>query len=246
MKLRMPSGLALVASLLVAALPLQAAAPSLPDLTGVWSPVGTGTRGQGAGDSALPLRPEAKRRHDAFNEIVGPTGDTPGGVCLGAGMPGMLMGGGNYPMEIIQRPEQITMIFELHGEVRRVYFGDRNMAPKDRVPGRSGYSSGRWEGNVLVIETTQLVEQLDQRTTPHSDKAVIVERYRVEGPDAQGRRTLVADVTLTDPEFYTQSLGFTRRWTEVPGGHLMPYDCNEEFWFARLEELAEKAGRKLP
>jgi hypothetical protein len=245
-KLRMPSGLALVASLLVAALPLQAAAPSPPDLTGVWSPVGTGTRGQGGGDSALPLRPEAKRRHDAFNEIVGPTGDTPGGVCLGAGMPGMLMGGGNYPMEIIQRPEQITMIFELHGEVRRVYFGDRNMAPKDRVPGRSGYSSGRWEGNVLVIETTQLVEQLDQRTTPHSDKAVIVERYRVEGPDAQGRRTLVADVTLTDPEFYTQPLGFTRRWTEVPGGHLMPYDCNEEFWFARLEELAEKAGRKLP
>ncbi len=246
MKLRRQYGLALVATLLAVALPLQAAAPSPPDLTGVWSPVGSGTRGQGAGNSSLPLRPEAKRRHDAFNEIVGPTGDTPGGVCLGAGMPGMLMGGGSYPMEIIQRPEQITMIFELHGEVRRVYFGDRNMTLKDRVPGRSGYSSGRWEGNVLVIETTQLVEQLDQRTTPHSEEALIVERYRVEGPDGQGRRTLVADVTLTDPKFYTQPLSFTRRWTEVPGGHLMPYDCNEEFWFARLEELAEKAGRKLP
>lgn len=236
------------AGVALAALPARAAAPSLPDLNGIWSPVGTGTgggRGAGAGE-ALPLRPEAKQRFDAFNAIVSPTGDTPGGVCLGAGMPGMLMGGGGYPMEVIQQPRQITMIFELHGEVRRVYFGDRNAAPKDRVPGRSGYSSGRWEGNELVIETTSLVEQLDQRTTPHSAEAVIVERYRVEGPDSQGRRTLVADVTMTDPKFYTQPVVFTRRWTEVPGGHLLPYECNEELWFNRVEELAKKAGRKVP
>ncbi|MDQ2642020.1 MAG: hypothetical protein M3Y79_15735 [Pseudomonadota bacterium] len=236
------------AGIALAALPASAAAPSPPDLNGIWSPVGTGTggaRGEGAGQS-LPLRPEAKQRHDAFNAIVSPTGDTPGGVCLGAGMPGMLMGGGGYPMEIIQQPRQITMIFELHGEARRVYFGDRNAPVKDRVPGRSGYSSGRWEGNELVIETTSLVEQLDQRTTPHSEHAVIVERYRVEGPDGQGRRVLVADVTMTDPEFYAQPVKFTRRWTEVPGGHLLPYECNEEFWFNRVEELAKKAGRKLP
>jgi len=250
MKRRGIASLAAVVAAVIAlaALPASAAAPSPPDLNGVWSPVGTGTggaRGEGAGQS-LPLRPEAKQRHDAFNAIVSPTGDTPGGVCLGAGMPGMLMGGGGYPMEIIQQPRQITMIFELHGEVRRVYFGDRNAPVKDRVPGRSGYSSGRWEGNELVIETTSLVEQLDQRTTPHSEHAVIVERYRVEGPDTQGRRVLVADVTMTDPEFYAQPVKFTRRWTEVPGGHLLPYECNEEFWFNRVEELAKKAGRKLP
>ena len=32
-----------------------------------------------------------------------------------------------------------------------------------------------WEGDVLVVETNNLVEQLDQRTTPHSDEALIVE-----------------------------------------------------------------------
>src|SRR5690606_11978470 len=119
------------------------------------------------------------------------------------GMPAVLLGAGGYPMEIIQRPEQVTMIFELHGEVRRVYFGEHNVPEKDRVPGRNGYSSGRWEGDTLVIETNNLVEQLDQRTTPHSADATIVERFRIDGADAQGRRVLTAEVTMTDPAFYT-------------------------------------------
>jgi hypothetical protein len=230
-------------------LSLQAAA-SPPDLTGVWSSIGGATRAPAGGAPApaqrSPLRPEARQRHDAFNALVAPTGDTPGGVCLGAGMPGVLAGAGGYPMEIIQRPEQMTVIFELHGETRRIYFGARNTPEKDRVPGRNGYSSGRWEGDVLVVETTELVEQLDQRTTPHSEDAVIVERYRVEPADAQGRRVLVADVTMTDPKFYTEPVKLTYRWAQVKDGHLLPYDCNEEMWRDRLDSLAGKAGVKLP
>jgi hypothetical protein len=234
---------------MLAVVPMLSPAAAAPDLTGVWAVVGgsaTGTTAAAGGGQRPPLREDAKRRHDEFNAIVGPTGDTPGGVCLGAGMPGVLLGGGGYPMEIIQRPEQITIIYELHGETRRVYFGDRNTPEADRVPGRTGYSSGRWEDDVLVVETNNLVEQLDQRTTPHSEEATIVERYRVEGTDSQGRRMLVAQVTMTDPKFYTEPVRITRRWAQVPNGHLLPYDCNEEIWRDRLEALAEKAGRKLP
>jgi hypothetical protein len=239
----MPAGFV---AALVAALPLIASAASPPDFSGVWS-IAQGTGGAaGSAGQRPPLRPEARQRHDAFNAIVSPTGDTPGGVCLGAGMPGALLGAGGYPMEIIQRPEQITIIYELHGEIRRVYFGDRNVPEQDRVPGRNGYSSGRWEGDVLVVETSNLVEQLDQRTTPHSDQATIIERYRIEGTDAQGRRILVAQVTMTDPKFYTEPVVLTRRWAQVPNGHLLPYECNEEFWDDRVEKLAEKAGLKVP
>ncbi len=216
-----------------------------PDLTGVWASAdGAGRRD--AAPPVLPLRPDAKQRHDAFNRIVDPTGDTPGGVCLGAGMPAAMLGAGGYPMEIIQRPEQLTIVYELHGETRRVYFGDRNAPQQDRVPGRNGYSSGRWEGETLVVETDNLVEQLDQRTTPHSASATLVERYRLDGTDAQGRRLLVAELTMTDPAFYTGPVKLTRRWAQVPNGRLLPYDCNEEFWQARLEELSEKAGVPLP
>ncbi len=236
----------LVASLI--ALPLAAFAASPPDLTGVWSGAdASGPRGAGAAaNQSFPLRPEVRQRHDAFNALVGPTGDTPGGVCLGAGMPAAILGAGGYPMEIIQRPEQITIIYELHGETRRVYLGDRNIPEADRVPGRNGYSSGHWEGDVLVVETNNLVEQLDQRTTPHSDEATIVERYKLEGADSRGRRILTVELTMSDPKFYTAPVVLTRRWAEVPNGHLMPYECNEEMWLDRLESLANKAGVKLP
>lgn len=230
--------------LIVAASPAFSAEPR-PDFTGVWTSADGSPRRDGPAP-ALPLKPDAKRRHDAFNKLVEPTGDTPGGVCLGAGMPGAMLGAGGYPMEIIQRPEQITVIYELHGETRRVYFGDRNAPEADRVPGRSGYSSGRWEGDVLVVETNNLVEQLDQRTTPHSEEAVIVERYRLAGKDDQGRRLLVAEMTMTDPLFYSEPVKLTRRWAQVPNGRLLPYECNEEFWRERLDKLAQKAGTKLP
>jgi hypothetical protein len=224
------------------------AAAMPPDLTGVWTSAdGAGNRTTfGTPIPQLPLKPEAQRRFDAFNQLVAPTGDTPGGVCLGAGMPAAMLGAGGYPMEIIQRPEQITIIYELHGETRRIYFGDRNMSEPDRVPGRTGYSSGRWEGDVLVVETNNLVEQLDQRATPHSANATIVERYRQTHDDAQGRRILVADVTMTDPEFYSSPVRLTRRWAQVPNGHLLPYECNEELWRDRIEYLAGKAGVPVP
>ena len=124
----------------------------------------------------LPLKPAAKAKVQEYQNLIAGTGDTPGGYCLGTGMPGSMMGSGGYPMEIIQRPDQITIIYEAHNEIRRVYFGNRIIPEKDRLSERNGYSTGRWEGNTLVVETTKLNEQVDQRY-PHSDKAKIVERY---------------------------------------------------------------------
>jgi hypothetical protein len=219
-----------------------------PDFTGVWTNPGRsalgGTTAVG-NQEPLPLKPEAKARVDAYQKLVAKTGDSPGGVCLGTGMPGSMLGSGGYPMEIIQRPEQITIIYEAHTEVRRIYFGERNASQEDRVPGRNGYSTGRWEGDTLVVETDNLVDQVDQRT-PHSDQAKIVERYRLEGADEQGRRILTAEMTMTDPDFYTKPVTITKRWAQVPNGRLLPYECNEEIWRDRIEQLAKDAGVPVP
>ncbi len=223
-------------------------AGSPPDLTGVWTNAGRsalgGTTLAGA-QAPLPLKPEAKARVDAYTALVTKTGDTPGGMCLGTGMPGSMLGSGGYPMEIIQRSEQITIVYEAHNETRRVYFGDRNAAQEDRVPGRNGYSSGRWEGDVLIVETDNLVDQVDQRT-PHSDEAKIVERYRLDGKDEQGRRILVAEMTMTDPKFYSAPVVMQKRWAQVPNGRLLPYECNEEIWRDHIEKLATQAGAPVP
>ena len=167
--------------------------------------------------------------------MVDPTGDTPGGHCLGTGMPGSMLGSGGYPMEIHQRPEQIIIVYEAHSEIRRVYLGDRIVPEADRIPGRNGHSSGRWEGDTLVVETTHLVEQVDQRY-PHSDQARILERYRLT-TGANGAKVLVAEMTMTDPVFYTRPATAEKKWALVPNGHLLPYECAEEGWHIRLEEL---------
>jgi hypothetical protein len=216
-----------------------------PDLTGVWTdyvaPQAAGGGGpQGVPAPELPYTDDARRKVEAYRALVKPTGDTPGGFCLGAGVPTVIMGGATYPMEIVQRPEQITILYELHNDVRRIYFGSRNVPEADRLPGRNGYSSGRWESDALVVETTRLVEQVDTRF-PHSDQARVVERYRLT-TGVRGERVLVIDFTMTDPLFYTRPVTGQKQWMAVSDGHLLPYDCAEEGWRQRLEQLERSAG----
>jgi hypothetical protein len=241
-----------VAVLLVAALAAVgsgvARAQAPPDLTGVWTDYveprqpAAGAGGQGALAPDLPFTDEARRKSEAYRALVKGTGDTPGGFCLGPGMPSIILGGATYPMEIVQRPEQITILYELHNDVRRIYFGARNAPEADRLPFRNGYSAGRWEGNTLVVETSHLVEQVDQRY-PHSAQARIVERYSLT-TGAKGERVLVIDFTMTDPLFYTKPVTGQKKWMAVPNGHILPYDCAEEGWRRRLEELEKGAAAR--
>jgi hypothetical protein len=156
-------------------------------------------------------------------------------------MPGSMLGSGGYPMEIIQRPDQITVIYEAHNEIRRIYFGSRVIPEKDRFPERNGYSIGRWEGDTLVVETAHLKEQVDQRY-PHSAQARIVEQYRLT--EENGRKVLVNEMTMTDPVFYTEPYSETKKWAIVPNGFLMTYECNEPLWLDHLEKLREAAAKK--
>jgi hypothetical protein len=186
----------------------------------------------------LPYTEAARRKIEEYQALVRPAGDTPGGYCLGTGMPGSMLGSGGYPMEIIQRADQITIVYEAHNEIRRVYFGDRILPVADRLPERNGYSTGRWEGDTLVVETAQLKEQVDQRFA-HSDQARIVERYRLS--EEGGGKVLTAEMTMTDPAFYTRPVSETKRWSLVPGGFLMTYECNEPIWQRHLEQLKKAA-----
>lgn len=215
-------------------------AESAVDWSGVWGtyiePGQAPFRGREALD--LPFTPEAKKKVDAYRALVAPASDNPGAHCLGSGLPENLMFSGGYPMEIIQRPEQITIVYEAHAEIRRLYLGDKALPEADRVPGRNGYSVARWEGSTLVVESDSLREQTDQMY-PHSEKARLVERYHEE-KDAKGARVLVADWTLTDPVFYTKPVTARKKWAFDPKGVLLPYECNEEAWLDHLETLKKQ------
>jgi hypothetical protein len=212
------------------------------DFTGVWGTYREpGQTGFGRGGAEpLELRPEAQRKVDEYNALVAPAGDTPGGFCLGTGMPGSMLGSGGYPMEIVQHDDIIIVVYEAHAEIRRIYLGER-ASEDDLFPDRNGYSLGRWQGDKLIVETTHLKEAVDQRRYPHSDQARIVEEYGLIMND-DGSKVLVANMTMTDPAFYAAPIVTEKKWSFLPGVRLLPYECNEPTWEEHLDSLRTKAG----
>lgn len=236
--------LASAACLLLSACAREQAGP--PDLTGIWTLDAQGRAGasiNGVGDfeKTAPFTPEARAKLAEYHALVDPTGDTPGGYCVPHGMPLAVFLGGGYPVEFIQRPEQLTIVYETHNEVRRVFLDGRQIDPADILPSRGGMSWGRWEGDTLVVETTGLQESIDQPTA-HGENARIIERYTPYTRD--GLRRLRVQVTIEDPEFYTEPPTLEREYTELQNGRMLDYDCVEPNWLEHLERLRE--ARKRP
>ena len=217
-----------------------------PDLTGLWTMDPSGRslaalNGVGNFAKTAPFTAEARQKLAEYHSLVDPTGDSPGAHCVPAGMPMAIFLGGGYPVEFIQRPEQLTIIYEAHSEVRRVFLDGRRVKPEDVLPSRDGISYGHWEGNTLVVETTGLEDSIDQPTA-HSANARIEERYTPSTED--GVRRLHIEVTIDDPEFYTQPAKLTNEYTQLKNGRMLDYDCPEEGWEDHLDKLREEQRKK--
>jgi len=151
----------------------------------------------------------------------------------------MMEQAGAYPLEFIQKPDQVTIIYEVEGELRRIYLGGRGVPKDKRLPTRQGYSTGRWDKNVLVVETSDLDDAEDQ-AHPHSDQARITERFAMlRGP--KGQKLIDYQMTLTDPVYYTAPVQERRKWEIVPNGFIITYRCPDEFW----QELREARRAQL-
>ena len=217
-----------------------------PDLSGIWTASrdgkGAPARDNFAADfnAIASFTNEAKTKIAEYRALVDESGDTPGGWCVPTGMPGALLLGGGYPMEFIQRPEQLTILFEAHAEVRRIYLAGPKVDAVDLLPSRDGYSTGRWEGDTLVVETIALKESVDQ-VVAHSEDAKFIERYSLEKDTQTGQRLLKADVTVIDPAFYTKPVSFTRVWAPLENGRMMDYDCTEPAWEDHLDTLRRQS-----
>jgi len=215
-----------------------------PDLTGVWGMYqepGQPRPSFRAPPPELPYTTAGKQKVDAYRALVAPTGDSPGGWCLGYGMPASMLGSGGYPMEIVQHDDVIIVVYEAHAEIRHIYMKLR-VADKDLFSDRNGYSIGHWQGNRLIVETSHLKEAVDQRRYPHSANARIVEEYELT-TTADGKKVLVAHMTMTDPDFYTETITTDKKWTYLPDTRLLSYECNEPNWEEHLQSLQNQQER---
>ena len=226
--------------------PAAAESTDRPDFSGAWTTYrGDEVSAAVVTDAAAPqLTPEAESARQDYLSVTEGTDYAPGNACVGYGMPASVLGSGVYPMEIIQRPDQLFVIYEAHNEIRRFFIDDEAGNPEDFFRERNGYSTAHWEGDRLIVDTTRLKTQVDTRY-PHSEEATIREVYYLGEPLEDGTRVLVNELTMTDPRWLEEPFHTVKRWQEMSDYHVLTYECNEPKWLDQMEALYEEAGLEM-
>ena len=168
----------------------------------------------------VPMTPWAQALFD--DRIKTFSRDDPENYCLPDGVPRYWAAGGG-PNRIVQTPGMIVVLHEIKTMFRQIYLDGRTLEP-DAPPAWLGYSTGKWEGDILVVRTAGFNDKtwLDDRGHPHSESLVVTERFR--RPDFGH---LFIDITIEDPLAYTRPWTVTEDFRLDPDGDLLEYVCNE-------------------
>jgi len=147
--------------------------------------------------------------------------------CITRGIVGSIMpvvyGNGN---RIVQAPGQVILSYEMVHDTRVIYTDGRpHVSPGIRQ--WLGDSRGHWEGNTLVIETTNFTDQTsigggNGNGLRHSTDMKITERITRVDKDE-----LRYEVHVDDPKTYTKPFTISLPLTSPPGYELLPYECHE-------------------
>ena len=156
---------------------------------------------------------------------------TPWDRCITRGVPGaMLPAAYNNAYRIIQTPDHVVIMHEMIHEVRVIPL-DKSVHNDERVKLWMGDSVAHWEGNTLVVETTNfhgrgMIANSGAggrlRGVSVTEDLHLVERFTRISED-----TIIWEVTITDPEIYTQPFTISMPLTHDPDYVIYEYACHE-------------------
>ena len=180
----------------------------------------------GRPENAPKLTPEYLAKWEVIRKsrMAGSDEFDPNARCLSAGMPNMMSM--TYGMEVQHTKDKITMYGELNDVYRRIFLDGRK--PLQKVlddPTFAGYSTGRWEGDTLVVDTVAIREDtLFDTFSPHSDQFTVRERIRFTSPGILEDR-----ITVTDPKALLEPFTSVRTYRKVsaPNDELREFSCAE-------------------
>ena len=210
-----------------------------------------------------PMTPEAERRNKAVRGGLGPpTLSSPEqradsvedfdlwGRCITKGLIGSMLPGNLYNKgnRILQAPGLFVIQNEMVHETRII--------PTDGSPHRGqnirtymGDGRGHWEGNTMVVETTNFVKDIAMNGINFAlltDQLKIVERFTRIAPDK-----LSYDATVEDPGTWARPWTMHVTFPLDPTYELFEYACHEANYGmadilkgARMEEQKKAAAKK--
>jgi len=164
-----------------------------------------------------PLQPAARTLYLKHLQSEGK--DSPQAHCKPSGVP--FVNTIPLPYKIIQSPKMILMLYEENTVFRQIFLDGRQTV-KDPEPRWMGYSTGKWEGDVLVVTTVGFNSDswLDAMGHPHSENMKLTERFR-----RRDSGHLEIEMTIDDPMMFTRPITYTQKATILPDEDLLEYFC---------------------
>ena len=147
--------------------------------------------------------------------------------CISRGVTGsifpVIYGNGQ---QIVQGPGYVSIMQEMVHEARIIPLDGRPHASPN-IRSYMGDARGHWEGNTLVVETTNFLANktgigLNGGGVPTSDALKLTERYTRTDPN-----TVEYEVTIDDPKTYAQPFKVAFPLTQEPGYQNFEYACHE-------------------
>ena len=180
-----------------------------------------------------PLTPEGQAVVHALRGGLGPGSHFPDKVdswedfdiysrCITRGMvSSMLPTLYNFGNEILQAPGYVIIRNEMiHGT--RVIPLDKRPHVGKGIETYMGDSRGHWEGNTLVVETTNLKSSPGAGGGQFSDAAVLTERFT-----RTSQNDLSYDLTVNDPKTWTKPWSLHMPYKQDPKYKIYEYACHE-------------------
>jgi hypothetical protein len=218
------------------AAPAPRSADGHPDLSGVWESGSAKYILDIASDlkpGDVPLQPWAKalvdQRADGSH-----SGEDPPANCLPRGVP--RINASPPPWRVIQKSDIIGILYESDNAWRQIFLDGRELG-KDFLPAYLGYSTGKWDGDALVVDTRGFNGKtwLDQTGKPTSDALHVTERFR---------RTdfghMEIQITIDDPKVYTKPWQVKEQVRLMPDSEIFESACENN---RDLEHLRGKFSR---
>lgn len=183
----------------------------------VWSPphrsAGTAVL-EAAVRTHLPWSEAALARRAQWDPL-----DDPDMQCMAKGMPAVMIT--PHPLAFVEDGSNIRIHAHEYGVERTVYIDDE--LPEERPPSTVGYSAGRWEGDTLIVLTTEIAWNYFFFGFGLGDSVEVEERFTLS--DDQTRLDYAA--VFTDPENFTEPATIDRYWLAL-GETPLPYTCTPD------------------
>ena len=177
---------------------------------------------QGFGfENGLPYLPWARDERARRMENNGI--DNPDSYCLPLGH--MQFHTHGQPRDIVQGDDRLAIIYEASAGVRQIFMDGRPLPDESALEWWYGYSVGHWEGDILVVETTNFRGDgwLDFNGSPITEQLRTVERF---SRPTFGK--LEIDILIDDPGAYTEPFSLRIDQAFMPGENLIEWVCENE------------------